>query len=128
MLTLVNLVDTQVQAVKIEYIVPFLAWLDQPCRFLFPGFAYVFIPGGLAGYWNRRFFGCFICALCIDNLSFFYFLFFPLILFGPLWIIFYIIKPIRPWLDKLAAFGLSCLISTLLTCLAPSGFLYWFWD
>ena len=59
---------------------------------------------------------------------FFISFFFPLILFGPLWIIFYIIKPIRPWLDKLAAFGLSCLVSTLLTCLAPSGFLYWFWD
>ena len=55
-------------------------------------------------------------------------LFFPLILFGPLWIIFFLIKPIRPWLDKLAAFGVSCVVSALLTQLAPSGFLYWFWD
>ena len=55
-------------------------------------------------------------------------LFFPLILFGPLWILFYLIKPIRPWLDKLSAFGISCVVSALLTQLAPSGFLYWFWD
>jgi hypothetical protein len=54
--------------------------------------------------------------------------FFPLILFGPLWIIFYLIKPIRSWLDKLAAFGVSCVVSTILNHLAPSGFLYWFWD
>jgi hypothetical protein len=53
---------------------------------------------------------------------------FPLVLFAPLWIIFYLIKPIRPWLDKLAAFGLSCVVSTVLTQLAPSGFLNWFWD
>ena len=59
---------------------------------------------------------------------FFISFFFPLILFGPLWIIFYLIKPIRPLLDKVAAFGVSCVISTLLTQLAPSGFLYWFWD
>jgi hypothetical protein len=55
-------------------------------------------------------------------------LFFPLILFGPLWILFYLIKPLKPWLDKLAAFGISCVVSALLTQLAPSGFLYWFWD
>ncbi len=55
-------------------------------------------------------------------------LFFPLILFGPLWILFYLIKPLKPWLDKLAAFGVSCVVSALLTQLAPSGFLYWFWD
>ena len=59
---------------------------------------------------------------------FFISFFFPLILFGPLWIIFYLIKPIRPLLDKVAAFGVSCVVSTLLTQLAPSGFLYWFWD
>ena len=59
---------------------------------------------------------------------FFISFFFPLILFGPLWILFYLIKPIRPWLDKLAAFGVSCVVSTLLNHLAPSGFLYWFWD
>ena len=53
---------------------------------------------------------------------------FPLILFGPLWTLFYLIKPIRPWLDKVAALGVSCVVSTLLTQLAPSGFLYWFWD
>jgi len=53
---------------------------------------------------------------------------FPLILFAPLWIVFYLVKPIRPWLDKLAAFGVSCVVSTVLTQLAPSGFLNWFWD
>jgi hypothetical protein len=53
---------------------------------------------------------------------------FPLVLFAPLWIVFYLIKPIRPWLDKLAAFGVSCVVSTVLTQLAPSGFLNWFWD
>ena len=55
-------------------------------------------------------------------------LFFPLILFGPLWILFYLIKPLKPWLDKLAAFGVSCVVSTVLTQFAPSGFLNWFWD
>ena len=59
---------------------------------------------------------------------FFISFFFPLILFGPLWIIFYLIKPITPWLDKVAAFGVSCVVSTILNHLAPSGFLYWFWD
>ena len=59
---------------------------------------------------------------------FFISLFFPLILFGPLWILFYLIKQLKPWLDKLAAFGVSCVVSALLTQLAPSGFLYWFWD
>jgi hypothetical protein len=59
---------------------------------------------------------------------FFISLFFPLILCGPLWILFYLIKPLKPWLDKLAAFGVSCVVSALLTQLAPSGFLYWFWD
>ena len=59
---------------------------------------------------------------------FFISLFFPLTLFGPLWILFYLIKPLKPWLDKLAAFGVSCVVSVLLTQLAPSGFLYWFWD
>jgi len=53
---------------------------------------------------------------------------FPLVLFAPLWIVFYLVKPIRPWLDKLAAFGVSCVVSTVLTQLAPSGFLNWFWD
>ena len=59
---------------------------------------------------------------------FFISFFFPLFLFGPLWIIFYLIKPIRLWMDKVAAFGVSCVVSTLLNHLAPSGFLYWFWD
>ena len=40
----------------------------------------------------------------------------------------YLVKPIRPWLDQLAAFGVSCVVSTALTQLAPSGFLNWFWD
>jgi hypothetical protein len=31
-------------------------------------------------------------------------------------------------LDKLAAFGVSCVVSTVLTQFAPSGFLNWFWD
>jgi len=47
---------------------------------------------------------------------------FPLILFAPLWIVFYLVKPIRPWLDKLAAFGVSCVVSTVLTQLALIGF------
>jgi len=54
---------------------------------------------------------------------FFISLFFPLILCGPLWILFYLIKPLKPSLDKLAAFGVSCVVSALLTQLAPSGFL-----
>lgn len=53
---------------------------------------------------------------------------FPLVFFAPLCIVFYLVKPIRPWLDKLAAFGVSCVVSTVLTQLAPSGFLNWFWD
>ena len=60
--------------------------------------------------------------------SFSFCLIFPIFVYAPLWIIFYLVKPIRLWLDKLAAFGVSCIVSTLLTQLAPSGFLYWFWD
>jgi len=120
--------DTQVQSVQVDQTISPFAWLDQPCRFLFPGFAYVSIFGRLATYWNRRLSGCFIAARYIGKLSFHHFPFFPLILFGPLWILFYLIKPLKPWLDKLAALGVSCVVSTVLIQLAPSGFLNWFCD
>jgi len=74
--------DTQVQAVQVDQTISPFAWLDQPCRFLFPGFAYVSILGRLATYWNRRLSGCFIAARYIGKLSFHHFPFFP---FNSLW-------------------------------------------
>ena len=84
--------------------------------------------GGWPGIGTEGFPDALYVHYALMTYPFFISFFFPLILFGPLWIIFYLIKPIRSWLDKLAALGLSSVVSTLLTPLAPSGFLYWFWD